>query len=154
MRTNATRKAWRLKNRWECEQYRSTRLSISSSKLAYALSRGIMLSEFFKTRSRSEGFKGLSAMTASHSQSACSLCAASHFINKCPQFVKKTPNQRLEIIKPDQTRRYINCFSYKHAVHACPSRFRVHAARARIKASLDASRLIRHRRLLRQLHLV
>ncbi|XP_039309935.1 uncharacterized protein LOC120358750 [Solenopsis invicta] len=55
------------------------------------------------------------------SSPACPLCAASHFINRCPQFLKKTPTQRMEVIK--QANRCLNCLSYKHAAQACPSRY-------------------------------
>ncbi|XP_039302131.1 uncharacterized protein LOC113005359 [Solenopsis invicta] len=60
-------------------------------------------------------------MVATASISPCPLCKSAHFLNKCPQFMQKSPSQRLEIAKQHQ--RCVNCFSSKHAVSACPSRF-------------------------------
>ncbi|XP_011171556.3 uncharacterized protein LOC105204198 [Solenopsis invicta] len=69
----------------------------------------------------SRSVKSSSAMVATASISPCPLCKSAHFLNKCPQFVQKSPSQRLEIAKQHQ--RCVNCFSAKHAVSACPSRF-------------------------------
>ncbi|XP_039309927.1 uncharacterized protein LOC120358745 [Solenopsis invicta] len=69
----------------------------------------------------SRSVKSSSAMVATASISPCPLCKSAHFLNKCPQFVQKSPSQRLEIAK--QYQRCVNCFSAKHAVSACPSCF-------------------------------
>ncbi|XP_067217341.1 uncharacterized protein [Linepithema humile] len=68
--------------------------------------------------------KATSATASATSAISCPLCKSAHFINKCPQFIKKSPTQRAEIIK--SSNRCINCLSTKHAVKSCP---RVYACR-------------------------
>ncbi|XP_011165195.1 uncharacterized protein LOC105199693 [Solenopsis invicta] len=113
---HATRKAWRLK------------MGDDSSIPTYEA-----LDKFLETRvrgleelspqnsSKYTSIAEVSSTSAAASSPACPVCAASHFINRCPQFLKKMPSQRIEIIK--QAKKCINCLSYKHAAQACPSRY-------------------------------
>ena len=52
---------------------------------------------------------------------SCPLCKASHFMNKCQLFIKKSPSQRLEAV--EKANRCLNCLSAKHAVQLCASKY-------------------------------
>ncbi|XP_029156186.1 uncharacterized protein LOC114928985 [Nylanderia fulva] len=56
----------------------------------------------------------VTSANATASGLSCPLCRAAHFINKCPQFLRRTPSQRLEVIL--KAKRCVNCLSAKHAV--------------------------------------
>ncbi|XP_029160141.1 uncharacterized protein LOC114932141 [Nylanderia fulva] len=63
----------------------------------------------------------VTSANATASGLSCPLCRAAHFINKCPQFLRRTPSQRLEVIL--KAKRCVNCLSAKHAVQTCPSQY-------------------------------
>ncbi|XP_071578643.1 uncharacterized protein [Temnothorax nylanderi] len=65
--------------------------------------------------------KVTSATASGSSPVSCPLCKASHFINKCQVFIKKTPSQRLNAVK--KANRCVNCLSAKHAVQSCSSKY-------------------------------
>ncbi|XP_039306398.1 uncharacterized protein LOC113005704 [Solenopsis invicta] len=61
-------------------------------------------------------------MTASTASTiSCPLCNASHYVNKCAQFLNRSPSQRVEVVK--QAKRCLNCLSTKHATQSCPSKY-------------------------------
>lgn len=62
-----------------------------------------------------------SANASTGSDPSCSLCKQRHFLNKYPQFIEMSPNQRREIVQ--QVKRCFNCLSTKHAMAECKSRF-------------------------------
>ncbi|XP_018406454.1 PREDICTED: uncharacterized protein LOC108782642, partial [Cyphomyrmex costatus] len=113
---HATRKAWKLKT------------GDNSNIPSYEA-----LDKFLDTRiraleeispanaSKSPRAPKVTSANATASGLSCPLCHAAHFINKCSQFLRKTPSQRLDVIV--KAKRCVNCLSAKHAVQACPSQY-------------------------------
>jgi len=112
---NATRKAWKLKCGDDSSIPKYDDLDRFLASRARALEELNPSNAINVTRAQR-----VTSATASVSIT-CPLCKASHFINKCPKFLKKSPNQRLESIK--QANRCVNCLSAKHPVSSCPSKY-------------------------------
>jgi len=113
---HSTRKAWKLKG---CDD-----VKIPSYELdQFIAARARALEELNPSASSlsSRRAKGSTIAASTASPVSCPLCDASHFINKCALFLKKSPSQRAEYVR--QARRCLNCLSTKHAAQHCPSRF-------------------------------
>ncbi|XP_076660479.1 uncharacterized protein LOC143363835 [Halictus rubicundus] len=65
--------------------------------------------------------RNVSSHAATSNRLSCPLCKTEHRLNACTQFKSKTVSQRFDFVKGD--RRCLNCFSQKHAVSACPSKY-------------------------------
>ncbi|XP_012217595.2 uncharacterized protein [Linepithema humile] len=128
----ATRKAWKLKEGDDREIPTYEDLDKFIAFRSRALEE--LTSPHAVKSSRSP--KVLSATTSATLPTACPLCKESHFINKCPQFIKKSPSQRLETIK--QAKRCINCLSAKHATPACPSKYSCRTCQAKHHSMLHS----------------
>lgn len=113
---HATRKAWKLKGGDDPSIPKYEDLDRFLASRARALED---LSPFHATKTTRS--HKITSANASVAPSACPLCKADHFINKCAKFIKKSPHQRLETV--NQANRCTNCLSAKHAVRSCPSRF-------------------------------
>ncbi|XP_024893753.1 uncharacterized protein LOC112468697 [Temnothorax curvispinosus] len=75
-----------------------------------------------KPASKSANSPHVNVATASvNSPSACPLCKARHYLNLCPEFVAKNPQQRQEIVK--RFKRCFNCMSSNHSVRDCKSKY-------------------------------
>lgn len=109
----ATRKAWRLKtgdnpvipSYEELDRFLTTRARALEELTAFGSLRNT---------------KCTSASTSTASTNMCRLCQASHFVNRCPQFIRKNPSQRREVVS--QAARCMNCLSSKHATKSCASK--------------------------------
>jgi len=112
-----TRKAWKLRGGDETTIPSYDDLDRFIENRARALEE-LALPNFAKTP-RSP--RVTSATASAASSVSCPLCKSSHFINKCPQFIKSNPNQRAEIITT--CNRCLNCLSAKHTAKACPSKY-------------------------------
>ncbi|XP_011690496.1 PREDICTED: uncharacterized protein LOC105451622 [Wasmannia auropunctata] len=113
----ATRKAWTLKSGKHSEPSTYEDLCRFISARASALEELTPSNSYKSTKST----KVLCATTSSVPSAACPLCKERHFINKCPQFINKSPSQRRDIVK--EAKRCENCLSTKHDVMACPSKY-------------------------------
>ncbi|XP_067214160.1 uncharacterized protein [Linepithema humile] len=113
----ATRKAWKLKGGDETAIPSYADLDRFIASRARALEELAPPSATKQARSQ----RTTSATASATSAISCPLCKSAHFINKCPQFIKKNPIQRAEIIK--SSNRCMNCLSAKHAVKSCPSKY-------------------------------
>jgi len=113
----ATRKAWKLKG--------SERADIPSyddlDQFLAARARAFEELNPPSSAKSTRAAKPTSATASATTPISCPLCKASHFLNKCAQFMKLSPSQRAELVK--QYQRCFNCFSIKHAVQSCPSKF-------------------------------
>lgn len=56
--------------------------------------------------------KAIASHTANAPKFSCPVCEAQHLLYQCPEFVKKTPDQRNDLIR--KFKRCLNCFSVKH----------------------------------------
>lgn len=112
-----TRKAWKLKGGED------QRIPTYEELDRFLASRSRALEELAppNVNKPSRASKVTSSSASAMNVISCPLCKASHFVNKCPQFVKKNPSQRFETIT--KANRCLNCLSAKHAVHACPSKY-------------------------------
>jgi len=114
---HSTRKAWKLKG---CDDVKIPSYDELDQFIA---ARARALEELNTSGSSlsSRRAKSLTASASTASSVSCPLCNASHFVNKCALFLKKSPSQRADYVK--QTKRCLNCLSTKHAAPSCPSRF-------------------------------
>ncbi|XP_029157227.1 uncharacterized protein LOC114929730 [Nylanderia fulva] len=112
---HATRKAWRLKTGEDPQ------IPLFEALDRFLEMRVRALEELSPSKAEKMRGQKVSSASATVSKLACPLCQAAHFLSKCPQFLKKTPSQRSELIK--SAHRCINCLSSKHAVQACPSKY-------------------------------
>ncbi|XP_024890929.1 uncharacterized protein LOC112466832 [Temnothorax curvispinosus] len=113
----ATRKAWELKGRDDA------RIPTYDELDRFLDSRARALEELNPANVTKEvrSSKVTSATASGSSPISCSLCKASHFMNKCQLFINKSPSQRLEAVK--KANRCTNCLSAKHAVQLCSSKY-------------------------------
>ncbi|XP_029156836.1 uncharacterized protein LOC114929457 [Nylanderia fulva] len=114
---HATHKAWRLKGGDDAAIPTFEDLDRFISARVRALEELTSHNAAKSTRSS----KSASVNAVTTSPASCPICKASHYLSKCPQFIKKGPSQRMEFIKQHQ--RCINCLSTKHALYSCPSQY-------------------------------
>jgi len=114
---HSTRKAWKLKG---CDD---VTIPTYNDLDQFIAARARALEELNPSSSSlsSRRTKGSTVAAATASQVSCPLCHASHFVNKCALFLKKSPSQRADYVK--QAKRCLNCLSTKHAAQSCPSKF-------------------------------
>ena len=87
---NATRKAWKLKGSDD------TKIPTFDELDKFLESRARALEELTVSTNKTARSPKVTSTTASAMPNViCPLCKASHFINKCPKFVKKSPSQRI-----------------------------------------------------------
>lgn len=108
-----TRRAWKLKLGDDSPPPKYEDLN------KFLSSRALALEELTPSRSSkpSRESKASSSNVSAATDPACPLCKKAHFINKCSQFVDKTPSQRRELVQ--QSKRCFNCLSAKHGVSKC-----------------------------------
>lgn len=112
---NSTRKAWKLKGSDD------TSVPTYDELDRFIATRARALEELTTSNAQATRAPKITSTTALAINVTCPLCKAAHFINKCPKFVKKSPSQRMEIIK--QATRCLNCLSSKHSVQSCMSKY-------------------------------
>ncbi|XP_029678572.1 uncharacterized protein LOC115244780 [Formica exsecta] len=75
-----------------------------------------------KPAAKSAHASRVNVMTASLGVSmVCPLCKSRHFLNHCPDFIAKNPNQRPEVVK--RFKRCFNCLSTRHSAQECKSKY-------------------------------
>ncbi|XP_025994180.2 uncharacterized protein LOC113004598 [Solenopsis invicta] len=114
---SSTRKAWKLKGSEDATIPTFEDLDKFLAARARALEE---LSPSSSTTSTSRA-KGSQVTASTASTISCPLCNASHYVNKCAQFLNRSPSQRVEVVK--QAKRCLNCLSTKHATQSCPSKY-------------------------------
>ncbi|XP_077272766.1 uncharacterized protein LOC143903178 [Temnothorax americanus] len=113
----ATRKAWKLKGGDDPTIPTYEDLDRFLTSRARALEESTPLNISKTNRSP----KVTSATASPEAPNSCPICNASHYLNKCQQFMKKSPSQRLEMVK--RFNRCLNYLSSKHAAQSCTSKY-------------------------------
>lgn len=108
-----TRRAWKLKFHDDSLPPKYEDLSKFLSSRALALDE---LSAPHSSKSNREN-KVISSNGLTAKKPTCPLCQNNHFINKCNQFLDKSPSQRCDLVK--QSKRCLNCLSAKLSVIEC-----------------------------------
>lgn len=112
----ATRRAWKLRlgDHSRPPTYEELKRFISSRALA--------LEELQPVNVKSHrNVKITSATVFAALGVSCALCTQAHLLSHCPQFVSRSPSQRIEVVK--QFKRCFNCLSDKHIASECKSKF-------------------------------
>lgn len=114
---SATRRAWKLR------QSDETQPPTYEEIARFISNRAIALDEITPSTAskQNKSTKCTSANATVAATITCPLCKRNHFINKCHQFIEKSPSQRRELMK--QFNRCFNCLSRNHSVSECNSTY-------------------------------